>query len=60
MVTFNFIIKLLLLKESLTGISYNSILIFIEVLIKYIYLELYKESSIVEDLVYIFYKVIII
>ena len=30
------------------------------ILIKYIYLELYKKNSIVEDLVYIFNKIIII
>jgi hypothetical protein len=41
------------------GISYNSILIFVEVLTKYIYLELYKESSTIEDLVYVFNKVVI-
>jgi hypothetical protein len=41
------------------GISYNSILVIIEALTKYIYLEPYKESSTVEDLVYVFNKVII-
>ena len=39
---------------------YNSILVIVDILIKYIYLELYKEVSIVEDLVYIFNKVVII
>ena len=31
----------------------------IDILIKYIYLELYKEAFIVEDLVYIFNKIVI-
>ena len=32
----------------------------INILIKYIYLELYKEAFIIEDLVYIFNKIVII
>ena len=32
----------------------------INILTKYIYLELYKEVSIIEDLVYIFNKIVII
>jgi hypothetical protein len=58
--TLNFIVKLFLLKELLIDIFYNSILIFMEALTKYIYLELYKESSIIEDLIYIFNKVIVV
>ena len=46
-------------KESLTNTIYNSILVIINMLIKYTYLELYKEVFIVEDLVYIFNKIII-
>ena len=49
-----------MLKEPLIGAIYNSILIIIDILIKYTYLELYKEVFIVEDLVYIFNKIVII
>ena len=48
-----------MLKKPLIGTIYNSILIIINILIKYTYLKLYKEASIVEDLVYIFNKIVI-
>ena len=38
---------------------YNSILVIINILIKYTYLKLYKEISIVKNLVYIFNKIVI-
>ena len=38
---------------------YNSILVIIDILTKYAYLELYKEASIAEDLIYIFNKIVI-
>ena len=38
---------------------YNSILVIINILTKYIYLELYKEVFITKDLVYIFNKIVI-
>ena len=38
---------------------YNSILVIVNTLLKYIYLELYREVSTIEDLVYIFNKVVI-
>ena len=41
------------------NIVYNSILIIVNILTKYIYLEPYKEASTVEDLVYIFNKIVI-
>ena len=41
------------------GTTYNSILVIVDTLTKYTYLELYKEAFIVEDLVYIFNKTII-
>ena len=49
-----------MLKESLIDITYNSILIIVNTLIKYTYLELYKEAFIAKDLVYIFNKIVII
>ena len=48
-----------MLKESLIGITYNSILVIVNTLTKYMYLKLYKEASIVEDLAYIFNKIVI-
>ena len=48
-----------MLKESLIGITYNSILVIVNILTKYMYLKLYKEASIVEDLAYIFNKIVI-
>ena len=39
---------------------YNSILVIINILTKYIYLKLYKEAFTIEDLVYIFNKIVII
>ena len=47
-------------KEPLTGTMYDSILVIINTLIKYAYLELYKEASTTEDLVYIFNKIVIV
>ena len=55
----DFITKLLVLKEPLTGTTYNSILVIMNTLIKYTYLELYKEASTIEDLAYTFNKIMI-
>ena len=46
-------------KEPLIGIFYDSILMIIDRLIKYIYLMPYLEASNIEDLIYIFVKTII-
>ena len=46
-------------KKPLIDTIYNSILVIINTLTKYTYLELYKEASTVEDLVYIFNKIVI-
>jgi len=54
----NFIIKLLLSKNSITNISYNSILIIINKLIKYIYFINYIKILNAEDLIYIFLQTI--
>ena len=59
LVTLNFITKLLLSKEPLIDTIYNSILVIMNILTKYVYLELYKEVSTAKDLVYIFNKIII-
>ena len=41
------------------GATYNSILVIVNILTKYAYLELYKEASTAEDLAYIFNKIVI-
>jgi hypothetical protein len=51
--------KLLLLQDLITGVEYDFILVIINRLIKYIYIILYLEASIVENLVYIFLKIVI-
>ena len=55
----DFITKLLVLKEPLTGTMYDSILVIVNTLIKYAYLEPYKEASTIEDLAYTFNKIMI-
>jgi hypothetical protein len=55
----DFIIKLLLLKETLTGVTYNLILIVIDRLTKYVYFISYKEGLTAEELVYTFNRNII-
>ena len=59
-ITFDFIIKLLLLKELITKTIYDTIQVIIERTIRYKYFVLYKESSNIEELVYIFSKIIIV
>ena len=44
-ITINFIIKLLKSENYITGVLYNSILIVINKLTKYLYLILYKETN---------------
>jgi hypothetical protein len=56
----DFIIKLLLSKEAIIRVTYNSILIIIDKLIKYVYFIFYKKDLTVEKLVYIFNRNIII
>jgi hypothetical protein len=58
-IALDFIIKLLLSKEALIGVTYDSILVVTDRLIKYAYFISYKEGSTVKELVYIFNKNII-
>ena len=58
-VALDFITKLPSSKEPLTGATYNSILVIVDTLTKYAYLEPYKEASTTEDLAYIFNKIVI-
>jgi hypothetical protein len=58
-IVLDFVVKLLLLRDLIIGIEYDSILVVIDRLIKYTYIILYLEASIIEDLAYIFLRVII-
>jgi hypothetical protein len=55
----DFITKLLLSKKLIIGVIYDSIIVVIDRLTKYTYFIPYFESSLTENLVYIFYKHII-
>jgi hypothetical protein len=55
----DFIVKLPLSKEVLTGVTYNSILIVTDRLIKYAYFIFYKEGLTAEELVYTFNRNVI-
>ena len=59
LIALDFITKLPTSKEPLTGTTYDSILVIVDTLTKYAYLEPYKEASTAEDLVYIFNKIVI-
>ena len=58
-IALDFITKLPTSKEPLTGTTYDSILVIVNTLTKYAYLEPYKEASTAEDLAYIFNKIVI-
>ena len=55
----DFVIKLLLLRDPITGIEYDFILVITDRLTKYIYIILYLEASIIENLVYAFLRVVV-
>ena len=59
LIALDFITKLPTSKEPLTGTMYDSILVIVDTLTKYTYLELYKEAFTAEDLAYIFNKIVI-
>jgi hypothetical protein len=59
LIVLDFVIKLLLLRDLITGIEYDSILVITDRLIKYIYIILYLEASTAENLAYMFLRVII-
>jgi hypothetical protein len=56
----DFVIKLLLSQDLTIRVEYDSILIITDKSTKYIYIILYLKASIVENLAYIFLRVIII
>jgi hypothetical protein len=55
-VTLDFVIKLPLFKELMTGMIYNSIMIVTDRLTKYAYFIPYLKNFLAEDLVYMFHK----
>jgi hypothetical protein len=59
LIVLDFVIKLLLLQDLITGIEYDFILVVIDRLTKYIYMILYLEANTVEDLAYVFLRVVI-
>jgi hypothetical protein len=59
-IVLDFIVKLLLLRDLITRIKYDFILVVIDRLIKYTYFIFYLKANIIEDLAYAFLRVIII
>jgi hypothetical protein len=55
----DFVTKLPLFKKLMTKVIYDSIIVVTDRLTKYAYFIPYLESSLAEDLAYIFYKYII-
>ena len=52
----DFVIKLSLFRELMTGVIYDSIMVVTDRLTKYAYFISYFKSSSAEDLAYMFYK----
>jgi hypothetical protein len=59
LIVLDFVIKLLLSQDPITRIEYDSILVIINRLTKYIYIILYLKANIIEDLVYAFLRIIV-
>jgi hypothetical protein len=55
----DFVIKLLLLQDLIIRVEYDFILVVIDKLTKYIYIILYLKTNIIEDLAYMFLRIII-
>jgi hypothetical protein len=53
------VVKLLLLRDLITRIEYDFILVITDRLIKYIYMILYLEANMAEDLAYMFLRVVV-
>jgi hypothetical protein len=58
-IVLDFVVKLLLSRDPITGIKYDSILVITDRLTKYTYIILYLEASTAEDLVYMFLRVVV-
>jgi hypothetical protein len=59
LIILDFVVKLLLSRDLITGVEYDFILVITDRLTKYTYIILYLKASIVEDLVYTFLRVVI-
>jgi hypothetical protein len=59
LIILDFVIKLLLSQDPITRIKYNSILVITNKLTKYTYIILYLKASTVENLAYMFLKVVV-
>jgi len=57
--TLDFVTKLLLSKEPITGVIYDSIIVITDRLTKYAYFISYLKSFLAEDFAYIFHKYIV-
>ena len=55
----DFVIKLLLLRDLITGVEYDFILVITDRLTKYTYIILYLEASTAENLAYAFLRVVV-
>jgi hypothetical protein len=58
-IVLDFVVKLLLSRDLIIGVKYDFILVITDRLIKYIYIILYLEVSIAENLAYMFLKVVV-
>jgi hypothetical protein len=58
-IVLDFVVKLLLLRDLITRIKYDFILVIMDRLTKYTYIILYLKASTAENLVYIFLKVVV-
>jgi hypothetical protein len=58
-IVLDFVVKLLLLRDLIIGVEYDSILVITDRLTKYTYIILYLEASIAENLAYMFLRVIV-
>jgi hypothetical protein len=59
LIILDFVIKLLLSQDLITGVEYDFILVIMDKLTKYTYIILYLKASITEDLAYAFLRVVI-
>jgi hypothetical protein len=59
-IVLDFVVKLLLLRDLIIRIEYDFILVVIDKLTKYTYIILYLKASIIEDLAYMFLRVVVV
>jgi hypothetical protein len=58
-IVLDFVIKLLLSQDPITGVEYDFILVVTDRLTKYIYIILYLEANTAKDLAYMFIRIVI-